>query len=100
MRCLAARSGRWYTAAMQQLAAVFLVGAALAVAVQEPPANYDEQRVPAYVLPDPLIKADGTRVTSAHQWQAIRRPEVLRLFATEVYGRTPREPGADGCGPG
>ncbi len=74
---------------MQQLAAVFLVGAALAVAVQEPPANYDEQRVPGYVLPDPLIKADGTRVTSAHQWQAIRRPEVLRLFATEVYGRTP-----------
>ena len=23
------------------------------------------------------------------QWQTIRRPEVLRLFATEVYGRTP-----------
>ena len=41
------------------------------------------------VLPDPLVRADGTRVASAHQWQTIRRPEVLRLFATEVYGRTP-----------
>ena len=57
---------------------------------QPPPqANYDESRVPAYTLPDPLVMADGTRVTSAARWRRQRRPELLRLFADHVYGRTP-----------
>jgi len=53
------------------------------------PANYDEQRVPAYCLPDPLVLQDGTRVADAAAWRARRRPELLQLFATEMYGRTP-----------
>jgi hypothetical protein len=52
-------------------------------------ANYDESRVPAYTLPDPLVMADGRRVTSAAQWRRERRPELLKLFADHVYGRTP-----------
>ena len=31
---------------------------------QQPPGNYDEDKVPAYTLPDPLLQADGTRVTT------------------------------------
>jgi hypothetical protein len=63
--------------------------ASLALA-QSPPANYDESRVPAYTLPDPLVGRDGTRIASAAQWPG-RRAEILQLFADHVYGRTPDE---------
>lgn len=48
-----------------------------------------ESNVPPYTLPDPLICADGTKVTSAKMWQEKRRPELLNAFAREIYGRTP-----------
>ena len=41
------------------------------------------------VLPDPLRAADGTAVTSAESWRTQRRPEILDLFRTHVYGRAP-----------
>ncbi len=59
---------------------------------QLPPGNYDEARVPAYTLPDPLVMANGQRVTTAAMWTAERRPELLRLFAAEMYGKTPAPP--------
>src|SRR6185369_1558549 len=40
-------------------------------------------------LPDPLTTTNGTKVTSAKQWQEVRRPEILELFRTHVYGRAP-----------
>ncbi len=51
--------------------------------------NYDESKVPDYTLPDPLLMEDGTRVTDAKTWREIRRPELLQLFETEVYGKAP-----------
>lgn len=54
--------------------------------------NYDEAKVPPYTLPDPLVCADGTRVTSARVWQKKRRPELLRLFEEHIYGRAPSRP--------
>jgi hypothetical protein len=56
--------------------------------------NYDEAKVPAYELPDALVMQDGTRVTSAEQWWSARRPEIERLFETQVYGRAPGRPEA------
>lgn len=53
------------------------------------PANYDEAKVPAYKLPDPLIGGDGKPVTTAEQWRGKRRGEILRLFEQQVYGRAP-----------
>ena len=52
-------------------------------------ANDDESKVPAYTLPDPLVMADGRKVTDAKTWTEKRRPELLKLFETDVYGRTP-----------
>src|SRR5438045_8207285 len=53
--------------------------------------NLDESRVPPYVLPDPLVAADGSRITTADEWISKRRSEILRLFETEVYGRAPKQ---------
>jgi len=56
-------------------------------------AQYDEAKVPAYTLPDPLRFADGRGVTSPDEWRA-RRSETLRLFEAHVYGRSPGPPQA------
>ncbi len=74
---------------------LMLVPLALAAAeAGAPPVNYDEDKVPPYTLPDPLVMADGTKVTSAEMWRAKRRPELLELFRTHVYGRSPAKPEA------
>ncbi|MDE0838863.1 MAG: acetylxylan esterase, partial [Kiritimatiellae bacterium] len=39
--------------------------------------------------PDPLTTSAGNKVTTPAQWQQTRRPEILELFRTNVYGRAP-----------
>jgi hypothetical protein len=51
--------------------------------------NYDEARVRPYTLPDPLLLASGKTVRDAATWRNERRPEILRLYETEIYGRIP-----------
>jgi hypothetical protein len=55
-------------------------------------ANYDESKVPQYELPDPLVLSNGQRVTDAKTWRNERRPEILELFRTHVYGKSPGRP--------
>jgi hypothetical protein len=57
-----------------------------------PQSNYDEQKVGTYLLPDPLTMQDGTRVTDAKTWMERRRPEIVRLFEDNEYGRSPGRP--------
>jgi hypothetical protein len=52
-------------------------------------ANYDESKVLAYVLPDPLVSNSGKSVTTAEEWVGSRRAEVLRLFEEHVFGELP-----------
>lgn len=52
--------------------------------------NYDESKVGPYTLPDPLVAQNGARVRDAATWEKVRRPEILELFTTQVYGRTPK----------
>ena len=43
-------------------------------------------------LPDPLVRFDGTAVTSAEQWRAERRPELIALFEHYMFGKAPPPP--------
>ncbi len=53
--------------------------------------QYDESKVPAYTLPDPLQTLSGRQVKNVRTWEKVRRPEVLRLFEDNIYGRMPRD---------
>ncbi|HEX7862011.1 MAG TPA: acetylxylan esterase [Verrucomicrobiae bacterium] len=55
-------------------------------------ANYDESKVGDYKLPDPLVMENGDPVKDAKTWKEKRRPELLRLFETHVYGKSPGKP--------
>ena len=59
------------------------------VVAQKIPVNYDESQMPTYTLPNPLVLSNGKPVTSVSIWEKKRRPELLKLFAEEVYGVNP-----------
>ena len=71
-----------------------IVGFGLSCAMGAEPfqANYDEAKIPSYILPDPLVEADGVKITQAEAWRTRQRQEVLELFRTHVYGRSPGRP--------
>lgn len=52
-------------------------------------ANFDESKVPVYTLPDPLVCQDGERVTTSEQWEQKRRPELMEMLTTYMYGKVP-----------
>lgn len=56
--------------------------------VERPFGGYpcDESLVPEYTLPDPLLKADGTRVATAFEWMTSQRAKILDMFKKYEYG--------------
>jgi len=64
---------------------------ALASAFAQAP-DYDELKVGAYTLPDPLVLNDGKPVRTPRDWIKRRRPQLLELFAANLYGHSPRPP--------
>src|SRR3954467_15372202 len=58
-------------------------------AVKNIPVNYTEANVGTYTLPDPLKLSDGQSVTDAGTWMNKRRPEIVRLFEENQFGRIP-----------
>jgi hypothetical protein len=75
-------------------AGALLIAGVTAMPAQSTSVNYDEAKVPAYTLPDPLVGIDGTPFTNAIGWREKRRPELRRLFEEQVYGRAPGRPAA------
>src|ERR1022692_3746885 len=81
-------------------AALILSACAAMAQAEKPPAavvagipvNYDEARVGSYRLPDPLVLANGKPVRDAKTWNGQRRPEIVRLFEENEYGRAPERP--------
>ncbi len=61
-------------------------------AAQPAGANYDEAKVPNYLLPGLLKLKNGEPVKDAATWNRRRRQEVLALFQEQVYGRSPGRP--------
>jgi hypothetical protein len=56
------------------------------------PVNYDEAKVGTYTLADPLKLDNGKIVKDAKTWNEKRRPEILKIFATQQYGVMPGRP--------
>ena len=75
---------------MTVLLAILLFSCSLHAQKRE--TNYDEAKVPAYELPDPLQFDDGREVRNVRQWEKKRRPQVLEVFAQEMYGHMPARP--------
>ena len=63
-----------------------------AFAMQAQEFNYDESKVPSYTLPDALTTLKGKKVKTVKQWEKVRRPELLDLFETEMFGKMPGRP--------
>jgi hypothetical protein len=55
-------------------------------------ANFNENNVPDYRLPDPLICIDGTKVSDKRLWFEKRQREILELFEFHMYGKMPGKP--------
>lgn len=55
------------------------------------PTNYDEEKVPALILPDPFVSEKGRLIQSITDWERIRRPEIFSIFQDEVYGQIPSD---------
>lgn len=53
--------------------------------------NYDEDKVPEYVLSNPLKTFGGKEVETVKSWESERRPELLNFFTQNVYGAVPGE---------
>jgi hypothetical protein len=71
--------------------ALLALGVTARSSAQDEEFNYDESKVEAYTLPDPLVTLDGRPVTNAAMWRGQRRAEILQLFETQVYGRRPND---------
>ena len=55
------------------------------------PVNYDESQVGDYkaTLPDALTLQNGKKVKNSKEWYRKRRPEILKLFEENQYGKWP-----------
>ncbi len=76
---------------MKKVLLVFLITCSLSAFAQRPVVNTDESKVPVYNLPKMLVSAHGRKIRNVKQWEKIRRPELLKLFAQEIYGKVPGE---------
>jgi len=53
----------------------------------------EESKVPEYKLPDLLTRFNGRKVKSEKVWLKKQRPDILKQFTSEVYGKVPGEMG-------
>ena len=64
----------------------FTLWCVISIFAQQRNVNQDESKVPVFDLPEVLRCSNGERVTSVEQWEKKRRPELVTLFAQQIYG--------------
>jgi hypothetical protein len=74
---------------MKNILLAFLFMISLSGYSQRPGINYDEDKVPQYILPEMLTTQNGRKIRNLKQWEKIRKPEILHLFQQEVFGKVP-----------
>ncbi|MEO8766420.1 MAG: hypothetical protein ABI416_19125, partial [Ginsengibacter sp.] len=62
------------------------------VLAQKDSLNYDESKIPPYVLPELLVADDGSVIHNSKEWENIQRPAILKKFTENVYGKVPGRP--------
>jgi hypothetical protein len=72
--------------------APLVLAACLRLTAQPADVLYDEAKVPKFTLPDVLALRSGERMADAKSWSSRRRPEILALYETEVFGKSPAKP--------
>lgn len=77
-----------------QMAGFFALLIGLWPVSQSAIAETAEAKVPSYRLPDLLVATNGDKVADGSTWREKRRPEILELFRTHVYGHSPSRPTA------
>ncbi|MBP7937143.1 MAG: acetylxylan esterase [Phycisphaerae bacterium] len=50
---------------------------------------YDESKVPPYDLPPLLVSSEGKAIATPEEWLGTRRPQIISMFASLVYGAVP-----------
>ena len=86
------RSMSYCRVALLQLSIIpGLVGGTPLLAQEPADTNYDEGKVPMYMLPELLPGSPGG-TAGRKVWANSRRAEILKLFEEHVYGKTPTEP--------
>nr|WP_225901809.1 acetylxylan esterase [Zobellia barbeyronii] len=55
----------------------------------QPEANYDETKVPKFLVPDPLTSFGGDAITDSKQWEENRKLEIYQFFEKQIYGKVP-----------
>jgi len=61
----------------------------VSVIAQQPSMSTDEFNVPEYVVTDVLSGFNGDKIKTVKQWEKRRRPEILKFFRDQVYGKVP-----------
>lgn len=51
---------------------------------------YNENEVPLFEVPNPLITFKGKTISTTADWEKLRRPELHAFFKDNVYGRVPK----------
>ena len=55
----------------------------------KPTTNTTESKVPTFELPELLISKAGEKINTKEVWETIRRPELVKTFAEEMFGNVP-----------